>query len=270
MKRNFSTLACMDATIPQLIRYAKDAGMDALEIRLDRQDRICGIPQTELSAALAMLRENGIGITDLGTSISLMDYEPEKIQKAKDTAALAALVGAKGLRLFAGGSVITIHDVSAHNLDGIVRSVKEINAYVQPLGVELWLETHSYFSTGERMKQILDGVNSPNVKVIWDVIHSVEFGESPAQTVACIGGSIAHVHLKDGRKSLDAERVVYELTALGAGTLPIQETMQCLREISFDGYLSLEWESAWHPKLNSLYTDIPDLLAAYNRYLDAV
>ena len=44
--------------------------------------------------------------------------------------------------------------------------------------------------------------------------------------------------------------------------------LSLLKKAGYSGYLSLEWESAWHPELNSLYEDIPALLNAYNDYMD--
>ena len=267
MKRTFSSLACMRATLPQLIEYAKVAGYDTLEVRLDKQDMICGIPKEQLP--LELLQESGVRILDLGTGISLMGYAPEQIARGKLNADLAAYVGAKGIRLFIGGGIRTIHDVSNHDLNGIIRSVDELAAYAETIGVEVWLELHSWFSTGARIKPLLDGVNRSNVKIIWDVIHSVEHGEDPADTVAILGDAIAHVHIKDGKKSENPEIVPWVLTAHGAGNLPIRQVVQLLTAADYSGYYSLEWESAWHPELDVLYADVPALLAAYNDYMDA-
>lgn len=266
MKRTFSSLACMDATLPQLVDYAVGAGYDALEVRLDKQNNICGLAVEDLP--LALLREKGVRILDLGTGVGLTDYVPEKVTEAKRCAAVAAAAGAQGIRLFVGAHVQTLTEVPKQNLEGIIRAVREIAAYAAPLGVEVWLELHSWFSTGKNMRLILDHVPEKNVRLIWDVIHSVEFGESPAETMALVGDRIAHVHIKDGRKPQDPEKYRWELTAHGEGQLPTAEVLELLKKAGYDGYLSLEWESAWHPELNALYEDIPALLKAYNEYMD--
>ena len=267
MKRTFSSLACMEATLPQLVEYAKGAGYDALEVRLDKQDLICGVPTEELP--LELLKESGVRILDLGTGVSLVGYVPEMVERGKANADLAAYVGAKAIRLFVGGHVRTVHDVPNHDQEGIIRAVNEIAAYAETIGVEVWLELHSYYSTGKTMKDVLDGIRYNNVKVIWDVIHSVERLESPAETMAYVGEYIVHVHIKDGTRPADPDVLRWTLTAHGAGELPTAEVVSLLREAGYDGYLSLEWESAWHPELNVLYKDVPELLAAYNTYMDA-
>lgn len=266
MKLTFSSLACMEATLPQLVDYAVGAGYDALEVRLDKQDAICGLAAEELP--MDLLREKGVKILDLGTGVSITDYQPEKIAAANRCSELAAFVGARGIRLFVGAHVQTLTEVPKQNIPGIIRSVNEIAAFAAPLGVEVWLEIHSWFSTGRNMRLILDHVTEKNVKLIWDVIHSVEFGESPAETMALVGDWIAHVHIKDGLKPRDPDKYRWQLTAHGEGELPTAEVLELLKKARYDGYLSLEWESAWHPELNSLYEDVPALLKAYNEYMD--
>jgi len=266
MKRTFSSLACMDATLPQLVDYAVGAGYDTLEVRLDKQDNICGLTKEELP--LILLQEKGVSILDLGTGVSLTDYQPEKIADAKRCAELAAFVGAKGIRLFVGAHVRTLDETPDQNIPGIIQAVDEIAAFAAPLGVEVWLELHSWFSTGKNMKLILDEIREKNVKLIWDVIHSVEFGESPEETMALVGDYVAHVHIKDGRKPRDPAQYRWQLTAHGEGELPTGKVLQLLKKAGYEGYLSLEWESAWHPELNTLYEDIPALLSAYNVYMD--
>ena len=266
MKRTFSSLACMQATLPQLVDYAVGAGYDALEIRLDPQDNICSLTQEVLP--LNLLLEKGVKILDLGTGVGLTDYQPEKVETAKRCAQLAAFAGAKGIRLFVGAHITTFTETPQQNIPGIIRAINEIAAFSAPFGVEVWLELHSWFSTGQNMKLILDHVAEKNVKLIWDVIHSVEFGESPEDTMTAVGNFIAHVHIKDGRKPQNPEQCHWQLTALGEGELPLTNVLRLLKEAGYDGYLSLEWESAWHPELDALYEDIPALLRAYNSYLD--
>ena len=261
MKLTFSTLACMEATLPELVEYALGAGYDALEVRLDKQDLICGTPCEQLP--LALLHENGISILDLGTGVTFGGYEPEKIQRAKENADLAAFVGARAIRIFASKA-------DTQEMNGIARALREVSDYAGSIGVEIWLELHFWFATGVRMKQLLDAVASDNVKVIWDTVYSVEYGEDPEQTLAYLGSSIAHVHIKDGKKTSDPNRVTYDLTDLGCGTMPVAEILRLLQEQKYSGYLSLEWESAWHPELNAYYPDIPTLLSAYNCYIKAL
>jgi len=264
MKYGFSSLACMEASFPELITYAKEAGLDALEIRLDREDKICGLTTQQVLTYLPALQEAGLIISDLGTSVSFFEYDADKISRAMKNIDLAAAVGAKGVRLFLDkNKTSTPHFCDT---EGIVRALKEVCVYGVNCGIEIWLETHGAFSTAASLRPILDAAAMPNLKIIWDIIHSVEYGESPEESIALIGKEICHVHIKDGVRSKDPNHIQYTLGALGAGEVDTAKSIRLLDAIGYTGTLSLEWESAWHPELKELYRDIPTLLTAFLAY----
>jgi len=266
MKLGFSSLACMEASLPELIAYAKNANLCALEIRLDKNDRICGMEDADVLAYLPAIKEAGLFISDLGSSVAFTKYDAERVARGKRNLDLAASVGATGLRVFLD------HDKSctppAFDFDGAVQALKELCAYGASVGVEIWLETHGTFSTGASLRPVLDAVADPQLKIIWDIIHSVEYGESIEESIALIGKDICHIHIKDGVKPEDhPTHIQYILGALGAGEVDTAASVRLLDGIGFDGVYSLEWESAWHPELIPLYKDIPALLDAFCGYM---
>jgi sugar phosphate isomerase/epimerase len=111
------------------------------------------------------------------------------------------------------------------------------------------------------MKLLLQEVEADNLKVIWDVIHSLEYGETLEDSIAHLGSHIAHVHLKDGVAVSGQTEFLH--TDLGAGQMPFGAVIQLLRGMHYQGFLSLEWESPWRPEIRHLY---PDPLALLNRY----
>ena len=269
MKKAFSTLACPELNFTEVVALAKRSGITAVELRLDRQNRICGLEGAyQMDIVRRLLRENGVSICDLATGISFHDYNPAMVDEMERCAALAKEVGTKALRIFIGASVGKRSEEVVRDYDGIARTLIEGADRVKPYGVELWIETHSNFSTGESLLPLLQMVNRDNVLVLWDVIHSVEWGESLEDTVQAIGQYIVHVHLKDGVKRSDPDRIHYELTALDQGDLDFAATARVLKSIDFNGYLSLEWEKQWHPELAALYADNDALLAAYDKLLE--
>ncbi len=83
-----------------------------------------------------------------------------------------------------------------------------------------------------------------------------------------LGNLIAHVHLKDGAPPPGGETAHYRLTALDEGCVPFAEFSKALSDIGYDGYLSLEWEQMWHPKLAACYESTDALLEAYHKLLE--
>ncbi len=269
MKKAFSTLACMELNFTEIVALAKRSGMNAVELRLDRQNRICGLEgDYQMDIVRRLLRENGVSICDLATGVSIKSYDAAMLDELEKCAKLAKAVGVRALRIFVGASVGKRTEEVVREYEDIARAVREGADRVAPYGVELWIETHSNFSTGESLLPLMEAIDRKNVRVLWDVIHSVEWGESLEDTVRLIGSYIAHVHLKDGVRNEDEERIHYRLTALDRGELDFVGTASALKSIGYDGYLSLEWEKQWHPELAALYEDNDDLLAAYDALLE--
>jgi len=267
MKKAFSTLACMDLPWQQVLSCAAEAGMDAVEIRLDSRDRVFGLPDEELPALAEAFREKGVGIQNLGTSLCIHDYAPEKLADIRRYAAMAKVLGATGIRVFLGSFLKRFSETVSQDEAGIVRFLQEAADLVQPRGAEIWIETHNEYSTGQSLRPLLDQVNRSNVQVIWDILHSFEYGEAPEDTLRLIGKETVHIHIKDGIKPKDPDCIDCVHTRLGEGELPIFQIMTLLKKAGFQGLYSLEWESQWRKEIRHSYPTLPQLLKAWNDFL---
>lgn len=267
MKKAFTTLACPDLPFEDLILLAQKCGMEAVEIRLDKNDRPCGLEDAALAQARAFAEAHGVRICDLATGICVKTWDEAVLPRMERCARTAKMLGADGIRIFLGEGVKYFTDPISRDLDGVAKTLRAGADTVAKYGVALWLETHSDYSTGEVIADLLARVCDARVRVIWDAIHSIEWGESPDRTVALLGERIVHVHLKDGTRPQDSNRTAYDLCALGAGDVDFAQINNCLKGIAYNGYLSLEWEQMWHPELAACYRDTEALLAAYKSLL---
>ena len=270
MKKAFSTVTCLDMSMTEIISHAKRAGIDTLEVRLDRQGNFMGYTLDNIKDAKAILDKESIKIRDIGTSCGFRSYVPESVEKFKSCIDIAAAVGAKGLRVFLGTGYKKHSDKTVCDYDGLVRSIRESCDYAKPLGVEVWAETHNDFSKGTVLAELIKAVDRENFKIIWDLIHPYELGESAAETIAALGDRIAHVHIKDGRKNPDINMVNYIYTKLGEGELPICDMVKRLLDVGYDGYFSLEWENEWRSELKGVYTDLDKLLYDFNFFMKGI
>lgn len=264
MKSAFSTLGCPALTLEEVLAVAVRTGMEAVEIRLDKEDAMLGYTLENVETVKRMIDESGVCICDLATGVSIQNYDAILVARMEKCAALAAAVGAKAIRVFTGGFTKPNADF-AEDEEGIARTLREGAEAIRKYGVQIWVETHSAYSTGATVAPLLAKVNDPNVRVIWDIMHSIEFGETPADTVRFLGDAIVHVHLKDGKYVGDG--LHYKLTALDEGDVDFDDIADVLSSIDFDGYLSLEWELMWHPELGECYRDTDALLEAYRSLL---
>ncbi len=259
MKRAFSTLCCIDYNADQIIELAQKSNL-AVELRVDNKNI------EDFFSAKEKFAETKIFITDIAASIFVLGEDFS--ETAYRYIELAQAMKVKGVRIFAGESPQTFQEEIVSDIEGIIKGVKKLCLYAQERNVEIWLETHSELSTGKLCKRVLEGVNMPNLKIIWDILHSIEYREDINQTISHLGDSIVHVHLKDGCQSEDMNACQYVHTDLGKGEFPFGEAIDALKAMNFNGYLSLEWESPWRSEIRELYKDPKDLLFKYNSLLD--
>lgn len=260
MKLAFSTLGCPTLTLPEVLASARRCGFDRVEIRLDRENRLYGYSAENVGVLNRLLSEHGVRVTDLGTGLSFTGEVGEHLETVEVCARLAQAVGASALRVFAGAHVRRPCEISREEHRAVGASLSAAAAVAEGYGVELWVETHSVYSTGESVRELMREVTHRGVRVIWDIMHSIEFGESPMETAALLGEHIAHVHLKDGVPPDTEEDAHYVLTALGKGAVDFSEIAAALSSIGYDASLSLEWELQWHPELAACYADNDALL----------
>lgn len=267
MKKCFSTVCCQDLNYKEIADIAAEAGINALEVRLHQGNRLFDLADEDVERAVSYLDEKNIKIVSLGTGVGLVDYDTEVIETAKKCVLLASCVGAKGIRVFLGTGIKRFSEVTEYSYDGIVKALVEICAFANCHDVEIRIETHNEFSTGKVLKTLISDVGYDNLKVIWDIIHPIEFGESPAETMEYIGNRIVHVHIKDGLKKEDPDEIFYRYTKLGEGVLPIFEIVDLLEKNGYDGYYSLEWENAWKDEIKDTFSSLGEILEHFNNFI---
>ena len=270
MKRAFSTVACMDSSYKEVVESAAKAGMSAVEIRQDNDGSLFGLNKEQIPEMMDYFKKFGVAVSDLGTGITVFEYDAEKVKQADKMLEIASMAEAKGIRVFLGKFDSKFSNPGEFCYDGIVKTLKEMCACAVKYGVEIWVETHNAFSTGKVLKKLCEDVACDNMKIIWDIIHSIEQDETPEETVNYIADKIAHIHIKDGVHPDDDNEINYVYTRLGYGELPVAEIISLLKSINYNGYLSLEWEKAWRPEIYDAYENLDEILAAYNSFMDGI
>ena len=268
--KGFSTVACMDFDDRSVIAACKAHDMTGVEVRLGDNGSVFGLTdENDLQKMKTEFEKNGIVITDLGSSACFAGYDKGVMQTAKQAVDRAAALRCRAIRVFLGYFAARVNpDKPEPDYDGIVRALKELCDDAKNKNAEIWVETHNEFATGKVLKPLLEDVNKENLKIIWDVIHPIEDGETVEKTWARIGKSVAHVHIKDGVNRHDPMWHDFQYTRFGEGELPLYRILDLLQRNGYDGYLSLEWETAWRPELKALSQSLDDVLCDYNEFLD--
>ncbi len=144
-------------------------------------------------------------------------------------------------------------DVVRHNLSVLIPEAESCN-------VTVLVKTSGLYADTALLRDLLNFFACDQLAVLWDVHHPYrDHGESPAQSIKNLGAYVKHVHLRD---SDDAH--TYNL--IGEGNFPVQEVMNALRSIDFDGFISMEWKPEWMDDLTDMDVIMPHFVNFMERF----
>ncbi len=267
MKFAFSTLACPNWSVKQVIENALAMGYDGIEWRLLDGKIIDPVRDSaKVIDAVSACRTRGLDVCALDTSCSFNHAEPEvRAQQIADLlnwVVLAQKVRVPILRVFGGkdqennSSQPSQDTVNAWVAD----SLRFVAAKIEQSSVTVALETHDAFSSAHRVANVLQAVNSSRIAALWDSHHPYRVGETVEEVADVLQGHIAHVHVKDARRS-STDSTGWQLVPLGEGEVPVREQLQVLTQRGYTGYVSVEWEKHWHPELAEPEIALPQHIA---------
>ena len=126
--------------------------------------------------------------------------------------------------------------------------------------VRLLVETSGAYADSARLRDLLNRFADDRLAAIWNMHDTCVNGQEDAETtITNLGAYVRHVHLHDYRQ--DGDAVIPEL--IGEGQLPLDELINALRSINYDGFISLIWDPAWMEALS----DIEIILTHFASYL---
>ena len=260
MKLSFSTLACPDWTMPQIISMASAAGYDGIELRfVENEDSLWKLPDfngKELQTTRRALSDFGLAISCVDTSCRFhFPDEQERgrwIDEGERMADLAAALGAPGIRVF--GDKIQAGANRTMTRSWIAESIRKLAEKTAYKGIEVWIETHGDFADASETAAILTESGVLQSGVVWDPANCfIDSQERPMEGAARLGASIRHIHIKDLFTSGNGWKPV--LT--GEGNFPLSEVQSALSKLGYNRFVSFEWERKWHPEIPDATIALP-------------
>ena len=244
------TSVCPDWTLDQVIDGMKRHGYEGLEPRTGWNHRSgigLDMPASEREHVRRRMEDEGLEICCIATGAKFATPDPDELKgfiaEARKGIDLAADLGAPMVRTFGGFRGTGVQPPLGGELIGIV--VRTAEAYKQVMdqaadrGVALLMETHDFWSVSAQVREVVQRVDHPNLRVLWDIQHPQRYFERPEETFGTIGHLTAHLHAHDGvYESLD-ERL--QQRVVGEGIIDHATPLRLLHEAGFDGYFSIEF-----------------------------
>ncbi|WP_194925840.1 sugar phosphate isomerase/epimerase family protein [Catenulispora pinisilvae] len=235
----FSTLGCSGMPLADVAELARSTGWLGLELRAADDEPVhVGLSARERAAAREVLDSGGVTVLAVASYVRVASgavSDDECVAATVAHAELARDLGAPYVRVFPGAE--------EPGAEADARAVRRLNAAAArlPEGVAILLETHDSHPQGVDIARVLSQV-SGDVGTIWDVMHPWRTGEPIAVTKEALAPYLRHVQVKDVLSPQERKPL-----PLGEGTIPLGEFYAALRELGYQGWMSLEWESKWHP-----------------------
>ena len=182
---------------------------------------------------------------------------------------MARLLDTHFVRIYGGKFVDGETDEDGKKLEALVRSMRECGEYAQKNDVKLCLENHfgTMTTSAKETMRVINAIDHPAVGVLYDQANIAFFpAEEYEEAIDLQKGKIFFVHCKDlvyrGGKPQkpkfnmvshinEEDRTVHSRIP-GEGILPWPKILKRLKEIGYDGWISLEYERRWQK------IDLPD------------
>ncbi|MEL1251091.1 TIM barrel protein [Aurantiacibacter gilvus] len=218
--------------LPERIRAAAAAGYELAEFHLWRDKDLPGI-----AAAMA---ETGVALTGICVDPRRSIVDPaehgEMLAAVADTLAEAVKLGSPPLIVASGFRVEGMSE--EEHFANAVWVLKRAAALAEEAGVTLVPEPLNtelfatmYLVDTKLGLDLVEAVNSPRLKLLYDVYHSRVMGEDPREVLAGRMHLVEHVQVAGcpGRNEP------------GTGDLNYAEVMQALADLGYSGPIGLEY-----------------------------
>jgi sugar phosphate isomerase/epimerase len=252
MKTSFSTLACPDWTLSQILAAARNYGYNGVELRVvGRELDLWNLPEftsSSLAATRAAVEDHGLVVAAMGSSACFHSPDAAERERNLDSALrmaeIAAGLNAPAIRVF--GDRIQPGSTREQTARWIADSLNKLANRLKPSGVQVWLETHGDFARAVDVNEIFAQVDHEDLGIIWDPANAFEANGEVPHIPSPISSRIRHVHLKDLKRDTQSS---FHYVPTGEGEFPFDTMFAALAEIGFGGFASFEWEKLWHPEL---------------------
>ena len=249
MKLSFSTRGWKELPWPEQVKDASELRFQGIEVyNLHKcpslTDRSGVFHKFHRNETLRELREHHLTIPCLDTCIDLGAEEDE-------TGFIPDLIDTTATMKIPYVAVCALHDDDERIRERIDRLIPQFSEK----GICMLIKTVGIFADTGKLRKLMDEYACDELGALWDMHHPYrDFHETPDTTIRNLGGYVHHVHLRDSDDDLN-----YNL--IGEGTIPIQDMMNALSSIDYNGFISLEWKTEW-------MEDIPDREIIFAHFLN--
>jgi len=169
---------------------------------------------------------------------------PAAAEDLKNTVEAARFLETRVLRIVCGGLADRLQEPVPLQKERVLKMLPGIVEHARAHDVVLAMENHLDFTADEQV-EILQKINSPNLRVTLDTGNNLRNLEDPMEVVRKLAPYTAATHIKDilatGKGNPATEwRRFWPSAPLGRGIIDLPEVLRILRQNNYRGALNLE------------------------------
>jgi len=244
MKLGYSTWGMPKVPVDEALAHLAGLGFDGVELTVipGYTTELSKLDAVERNRIRQLLQKHHLILPAIAAHSSLLSNDKET-----HAANMTRLKGAVDLAVeWAQGDIIPAIDTTPGGKpeewdaarDLLVERTRELVEYAQARNVTIAMEPHvgAVINTPEKVLQLLELVDSPYLKVNFDISHFNIQGLAIEETVAALAPHTVHTHVKDERGLVPD----FEFLIPGEGNFDYVTYLKAMQAHGYDGFISVE------------------------------
>lgn len=255
MPKNFILTGFSDEISPDIKEQFENLqrlGIHHFEVRGVGKKNVADLTPEEAEEVKKLGESYGITASSVGSPIGKIgiaeDFEPH-LEKLRHVIGIAKVLGTSFIRVFS--FYIPKGEDPAGYREEVIRRMKAMTALAEAEGVTLLHENEKgiYGDTAPRCLDILQSVNSPRLRAVFDPANFVECGQATyPDAFDLLKPYVAYMHIKD----CSADK---HIVPAGDGIGNVEQILSHLYRGGYRGFVSLEPHLAQFAGLSALQDD---------------
>ena len=215
-----------------------DLGISYVEFRSAWDTNVLDLTDEQVDEAAAILAAHDLKVSSIGSPLGKINIEDDfdaHLVRADRALAVAQRLDAPFIRIFS--FFLRPDQAPEHHRDEVLRRMSAFAARAEPTGIVLLHENEKdiYGDVPDRVRDIVESVGSPALRLAWDPANYVQVGVTPfTEGYALLRPYTDYVQIKD------ALRDSGDVVPAGEGDGQVRETVRALHADGFDGFFSME------------------------------
>lgn len=221
----------------------KKLGIKHVEFRSAWATKVLDMSEEQLNLAKQKLDAAGITLSSVGSDlgkIQITDPFEDHLERARHGVEVAKFFGTKYIRMFS--FFIPEGEDADQYRDEVMRRTKAMVELAEEAGIVLLHENEKdiYGDIPRRVKDLIETIDSPNYRAIFDPANYVQCNVKPAdEAYPVVKDFTEYIHVKDAKYPVDDEDLG-EVVPAGQGDGQFVELFKHLKADGYDGFFSLE------------------------------